>query len=66
MISIRTCPDSRQFYDRKRAEGKKHTQAVLALARRRVNVLWALLREDRPYQPRTAQSQVPEPLDAAA
>ncbi|WP_189094729.1 IS110 family transposase, partial [Nocardia jinanensis] len=51
MISISCCPESRQFYDRKRAEGKKHTQAVLALARRRVNVLWALIRENRPYQP---------------
>jgi transposase len=50
MISIQTCPESRRFYDRKRAEGKKHTQAVLALARRRVNVLWALLRDNRPYQ----------------
>jgi transposase len=59
MISIRTCPDSRRFYDRKRAEGKKHTQAVLALARRRVNVLWALLRDNRPYQ-------ATPPLPAAA
>jgi transposase len=50
MISIATCPESRRFYDRKRAEGKKHIQAVLALARRRVNVLWALLRDNRPYQ----------------
>ena len=50
MISITRCPESRRFYDRKRAEGKKHTQAVLALARRRVNVLWALLRDNRPYQ----------------
>ena len=50
MISITNCPESRRFYDRKRAEGKKHTQAVLALARRRVNVLWALLRDNRPYQ----------------
>jgi len=49
LISIRCSPDSRAFYDRKRAEGKKHTQAVLALARRRVNVLWALLRDQRPY-----------------
>lgn len=49
MISITCSPDSRAFYDRKRSEGKKHTQAVLALARRRVNVLWALLRDDRPY-----------------
>ncbi|TNH31689.1 IS110 family transposase [Micromonospora orduensis] len=50
-ISIASCPESRRFYDRKRAEGKRHTQAVLALARRRVNVLWALLRDQRPYQP---------------
>jgi transposase len=50
LISIRCCPESRAFYDRKRAEGKRHTQAVLALARRRVNVLWALLRDQRCYQ----------------
>jgi hypothetical protein len=28
-----------------RAEGKRHTQAVLALARRRLNVLWTMLRD---------------------
>lgn len=50
LVSIHCCPQSRRYYDRKRAEGKKHTQAVLALARRRVNVLWALLRDQRPYQ----------------
>lgn len=33
-----------------RAEGKLHTQAVLALARRRVNVLWALIRDRRRYE----------------
>jgi hypothetical protein len=49
LVSIRCCPESRAFYDRKRAEGKRHTQAVLALARRRVNVLWALLRDGRCY-----------------
>jgi transposase len=51
LISIRCCDESRRFYDRKRAEGKRHTQAVLALARRRVNVLWALLRDGRCYEP---------------
>jgi transposase len=51
LVSISSCPASRRFYDRKRAEGKRHTQAVLAPARRRVNVLWALLRDQRPYQP---------------
>ncbi|MEV1085764.1 IS110 family transposase [Streptomyces sp. NPDC050211] len=51
LFSIRHCEESRRFYDRKRAEGKRHTQAVLALARRRVNVLWALLRDGRCYEP---------------
>ena len=50
MISLAHCPESRRFYHRKRAEGKRHTQAVLALARRRVDVLWAMLRDNRPYQ----------------
>lgn len=30
LISIRCCEESRRFYERKRAEGKRHTQAVLA------------------------------------
>lgn len=50
MISIRCCPASKAYYDRKTAEGKRHTQAVLALARRRLNVLWAMLRDDTRYQ----------------
>jgi transposase len=60
MISIATCEESSRFYERKRAEGKKHTQAVLALARRRVNVLWALIRDNRTYQatpPRHASAE---------
>jgi transposase len=52
-IAIRTDPASRTYYDRKRAEGKTHTQAVLALARRRLNVLWAMLRDHAVYQPAT-------------
>lgn len=40
---------NRDFYLKKRGEGCKHTQAVIALARRRVNVLWALLRDGRPF-----------------
>jgi transposase len=51
LISIRSCEGSRRFYERKRAEGKRHTQAVLALARRRVNVLWALIRDGQCFQP---------------
>jgi transposase len=47
LISIRCDPNSRRFYDRKRAEGKRHVQALLALARGRVNVFWALIRDRR-------------------
>jgi transposase len=47
-------PASRTYYDRKRREGKTHHQAVIALARRRVNVLHAILRNRLPYQPRPA------------
>lgn len=42
---------SRIYYDRKRSENRRHTQAVLALARRLVDVLWALLRDNRTWQP---------------
>ncbi|MGE5502599.1 MAG: IS110 family transposase [Ignavibacteriales bacterium] len=43
-------PDSKAFYARKRGEGKTHHQAVIALARRRVNVPCAVLRSRTPYQ----------------
>ena len=43
-------PDSRTFYARKRREGKRHHQAVIALARRRVNVLWAIIQTRTPFQ----------------
>jgi hypothetical protein len=59
LISVRYAPESRTFYDRKRAEGKLHTQAVLALARRRVNVLWALIRDRRCFE------HLPPPAKAA-
>src|SRR3546814_16406726 len=44
-------PQSRAFYDRKRAQGKKHEQAVIALARRRINVLWAMLHNRTRFVP---------------
>jgi transposase len=51
--SLRSAPDSRVFYDRKRSEGKRHTQALIALARRRVNVLWAMLRDGTTFESRS-------------
>src|SRR5690625_5005998 len=43
-------PDSRAYYDRKRAQGKRHNAAILCLARRRSDVLYAMLRDRRHYQ----------------
>jgi transposase len=56
--SLRHGP-SRIYYDRKRAQGKRHNQAVLCLARRRVDVLHAMLSQGVAYRP-------PAPLAAAA
>jgi transposase len=47
-------PPSRAYYDRKRAEGKKHNAALICLARRRVDVLHAMLRTNTPYQAKPA------------
>ncbi len=40
---------NRDYYLKKRAHGATHSQAVIALARRRIDVLWALLRENRTW-----------------
>ena len=50
LSSLKNSPASRIYYDRKRAEGKSHKQALLALSRRRINVIWAMLRDHTPYQ----------------
>ena len=46
-------PASRTYYDKCRARGKTHTQALLRLARQRINVLFAMLRDGTFYEPRT-------------
>ncbi|MCX4834246.1 MULTISPECIES: IS110 family transposase [unclassified Streptomyces] len=47
---VRAGPNQ-QYYRKKRAEGRNHVQAVMALARRRTDVLWALLRDNRLFTP---------------
>jgi transposase len=46
-------PLSRAYYDRKRAQGKKHNQALIALARRRCDVIFAMLRDGTLYEAQT-------------
>lgn len=50
LSSLKSSPASRAFYERKRSEGKSHKQALIALARRRINTLWAMLRDRTTYQ----------------
>lgn len=47
-------PESRAYYDRKIGQGKRHNQALIALARRRCDVLYAMLQAGSLYQARTA------------
>jgi transposase len=56
LSALKSCPASRTYYDRKRGEGKTHIQAMLSLARRRLNVLWAMLRDGTTYTPVPATS----------
>lgn len=58
-IKVKNGP-SRTFYLRKRGEGKLHTQALIALARRLVDVIWALLRDGREFH------RSPQPSPQAA
>jgi transposase len=46
-------PASRAYYQRKRDDGKHHVAAITCLARRRVDVLFAMLRDHTFYQPAT-------------
>lgn len=44
-------PDSRAYYDKKHREGKHHVAAIVCLARRRIDVLFAMLRDGTFYDP---------------
>ena len=49
--SLRSDPVSRAYYDRKIAQGKRHNQAVIALAHRRILTLHAMIRDGALYDP---------------
>jgi transposase len=53
-------PESKAFYDRKRSEGKKHNAAVICLARRRCNVILAMITTRQPYNPAHGTARLPE------
>ena len=49
-------PESRAFYHRKRAQGKKHNAALVCLARRRIDVIYAKLRRGTYDQANNSQA----------
>src|SRR3954447_1188232 len=55
LTAIRCDPASKAYYQRKRDEGKRPIPATICLARRRTNVLYALIRDNRSWQPDSPQ-----------
>ncbi|MDI6832096.1 MAG: transposase, partial [Actinomycetota bacterium] len=47
---IRKVPQSRAYYERKRAQGKNHNQALRSLGRHMVRVIWRMLEDGRDYE----------------
>jgi transposase len=50
-VAARHDPVARAYYERKRAEGKKHNAAITCLARRRSDLILAMLKNNTPYRP---------------
>lgn len=48
----RNVEESKQYYEKKRAEGKKHNQAIRALGRHLCRVIFTMLRDEKRYQQR--------------
>lgn len=54
-VATRHDPHARAYYQRKRNEGKSHNAAVISVARRRCDIILAMLKNQTPYQPPTTQ-----------
>ena len=50
-VAIRFDPQARAYYKKKRAEGKGHVGAVTCVARKRCDIVHAMLTTQTPYQP---------------
>jgi len=44
-------PASQRYYEKKRAEGQKHNQAIRALGRHLCRIIFKMFKEQRPYMP---------------
>jgi len=55
-VAARHDPDAKAYYQKKRAEGMKHNAAIICLARRRCNIIIAMLKTATPYNPDLAKA----------
>ena len=62
-FASRRDPASRAYYDRKRAKARTHAAALLCLARRRTDVLYAMIRTCYQPRPRSRRSATRQQLD---
>ena len=54
LSQIRINPESRAYYDRKIKEGKTHWQAMNALSRQLIKIIYYMLKHKKPYQRNTS------------
>jgi hypothetical protein len=64
--ALNNSPGARAFYDRQRARGATHYQALRALANRLVGILHGCLRSHTPYDEHLAWHSEPDKLSPAA
>ena len=50
LVAAQHDPEARAYYQRKLSEGKRHNAAVICVARRRCNIILAMLKTQTPYQ----------------
>ena len=58
--------ESQRYYEKKRAEGKKHNQAVRALGRHLTRIIYRLLKEEREYEIRPEKGNTKTKVSPAA
>ena len=51
-------PESKDYYDKKRREGKTHNQALRSLGRHLVRVIWSIYKQERDYQIRPSPTKL--------
>jgi transposase len=55
-VAARHDPWAKAYYQRKRAEGKKHNAAIICVARRRCDLILTMLKTATPYNPTTLEA----------